>query len=83
MRMQVRSLALLSGLRIECCHCTAQVVAVAHIQALAWELPCAMGVAKKEKEKETASSINGGGKAGQLHAKESSRLLSHTYHIQK
>ena len=73
-----------SGLRIERCHCAAQGVAMAHIQALAWEHPCAMGVVKKQKKekKKIASSINGGGKAGQLHAKESS-WTTFSYHMQK
>ena len=60
MRTQVRSPALLSGLRIwHCCElwCRSQMrfgscVAVAPIQPLAWELPYAAGVAlKKQKTK--------------------------------
>ena len=47
-----------SGLRIERCHCAAQGVAMAHIQALAWEHPCAMGVVKKKKRKEKDSLFN-------------------------
>ena len=57
MRMQIRSLALFSGLRIQiCCElwCSSQTqlrscvaVAVAPIQPLAWELPYAVGVALK------------------------------------
>ena len=60
-RMQVRSLALLSGLRIRHCHelwCRSQMqlrshvaVAVALIQPLAWEPPCALGVVLKSKKK--------------------------------
>ena len=48
--MQVQSLALLSGLRIRCCHepwCRS--AAVAPIQPLAWELPYAAGMALKSK----------------------------------
>jgi len=47
-RMPVRSLASLSGLRIWYCH-----KLQAPIQPLAWELPCAAGVAlKRERKKE-------------------------------
>ena len=64
LRMQVRSLALLRGLRIQCCNelwCRSQtwlgscllwlwrrLAATALIQHLAWELPYAMGVALKK-----------------------------------
>ena len=68
MKMRVRSLALLSGLRIRHCHelrCRSQtrlrssvavavsrLAAVALIRPLAWEPPYAMGVALKKKERE-------------------------------
>ena len=64
MRMQVQSLAFLSGLRIQCCHkqwCGARCsldptllwlwcrpASVALIGPLAWELPYAIPVARKE-----------------------------------
>jgi len=67
MRLWVRSLALLRGLRIQCCHelwyrsqmwlrsCVAMAVcrlaAVALIRPLAWEPPCAASVALKSKKK--------------------------------
>ena len=55
MRWQVRSLALLSGLRIRrCCELWYRLAAAALIQSLSWEPPYAMGAAlkrKKEKEK--------------------------------
>ena len=60
--MQVGSLALLSGLRIRCCHelwCRPQawlrscvgVAVVAPIGLLAWELPYVAGAALKSREK--------------------------------
>ena len=65
MRMQVQSLASLSGLRIQCCHelCRhssdlallwlwPRLAAVALIQLLAWEPPYAVGVALKNKTKQ-------------------------------
>ena len=71
LRMQVRSLALLSGLRIWCCHklqrrlqkqlgscvaaAVAYVAAAAPTQPLAWELPYAADVAIKEKKKKKSS----------------------------
>ena len=67
MRIQVPSLALLSGLRIPCCHelqCRSQtwlnlallwlwcrLAAATLIPPLAWELPYAAGMALKEKKK--------------------------------
>ena len=65
--MQVLSLALLSGLRVWCCHelwCRSQIwlgscvlwyrpAAVAPIQPLTWELPYAVGVALKKKKGQT------------------------------
>ena len=58
MRLQVRSLALLSGLRIRCCccgwdgipHCCGQQLQL-QFDPLAWELPHATGVALKRKQK--------------------------------
>ena len=51
--MRVRSLALLSGLRIQGCHeLWCRPAAIAPIIPLAWELPYATGMAlKKEKKK--------------------------------
>ena len=67
MRMEVRFLALLSGLRIQCCHelwcglkmwlrsrvtvAVAQAGAAALIRPLAWEPPYAAGVALKKDQK--------------------------------
>ena len=67
MKMQVRSLSSLSGLRIWCCcelHCSLQMwlrlallwlwcrpAATALIQPLAWEPPCAAGAALKKAKK--------------------------------
>ena len=52
MGMWVQSLVLLSGLRIWCCRELWYRLAVtATIRPLAWELPCATGVALKRKEK--------------------------------
>ena len=54
MRMQAGSLALLSGLRIQCCHelwLWCRLVAVAPIRPLAWEPPYAAHVALKSKKK--------------------------------
>ena len=53
MRIWVRSLALLSGLRIQHCHeLRGRVVAVALKRPLIWELPHVSGAAlKKRKEK--------------------------------
>ena len=49
--MQVQSLALLSGLRIWCCHeLQCRLAAAAQIQPLAWKLPYATGVALKKKK---------------------------------
>ena len=49
-RMQVRSLASLNGLRMwRCCGCG--VAAIARIGPLAWELPYAAGLALKKKKK--------------------------------
>ena len=48
MRVQVQSLGLLSGLRIwHCREMWCRPAAVALMQPLAWEPPCAMGVALK------------------------------------
>ena len=64
MRMQVQSLASLSGLEIQCCHvlyrsqtwlrscvdvAVVKAAAVVPIQPLAWELPHTMGAALKNK----------------------------------
>ena len=50
MMMQVRSLALLSGLRIWCCwELWCRLAAIAPIQPLAWEPPRAAGAALKTK----------------------------------
>ena len=47
--MQVQSLALLSGLRIwHCCELWCRLAAIALIQSLAWEPPCALGVPQPE-----------------------------------
>ena len=67
MRIWIQSLASLSGLRIWCCHelwgrsqmrlrsrialAVAWPVAAALIRPLAWELPCASGMALKKKKK--------------------------------
>ena len=59
MRTQVKSLALLSGLRMWCCRelwCGSQMwlgvaVAEAPIRPLAWKLPYAAGAALKSKKK--------------------------------
>ena len=52
MRLQVRSLASLSGLRIwRCRELWCRPAAVAQIQPLAWEPPYAMAVALKSKKK--------------------------------
>ena len=52
MRLQVRSLASLSGLRIQHCHeLWCRPAAVAPIRPLAWELPYAAGRALKKKKK--------------------------------
>ena len=65
MRLPVRSLASLSGLRIQCCHgvghrCGSDLAllwllcrpaAIALIQPLAWEIPYAMSAALKSKKK--------------------------------
>ena len=52
MKTQVQSLVLLCGLRIWHCHeLWCRPVAVALIQPLAWEAPCAEGVAPKRKKK--------------------------------
>ena len=50
MRMQVRSLALFSGLRIWCCSGFGRLAATAPIRPLAWELTYAAGVALKKKD---------------------------------
>ena len=54
MSTQVRSLALLSGLRIRCCHeLWRRPAATPPLQPLAWEAPHAVGTAlKKQKKKE-------------------------------
>ena len=53
MRLQVQSLASLSGLRIWCCHVLwCRLAAVAPVRPLAWELPYAAGAARKERERE-------------------------------
>ena len=58
MRMQVGSLALLCGLRIQRCHelwcrLQTQLAATAQIGPLAWEAPYAMGVAlERQKDKQ-------------------------------
>ena len=64
MRLQIRSLAPLSGLRIRCCRklwCRSQMGLGSHIAAatvpmrpLAWEPPYAEGVALKSKKKKRA-----------------------------
>ena len=52
MRIQVRSLALLSGLRMRHrLELTCRPAAAVLIQPLSWELPCAAGVALKSKKK--------------------------------
>ena len=52
MRMQVPSLALLSGLRIWCCReLWCRLAATVPIQPLAWELPYTADVAVKKKKK--------------------------------
>ena len=52
MRMWVRSLVLLSVLRIQCCHeLWCRPAAAALIQPLTWELPYAAGAALKKKKK--------------------------------
>ena len=54
MRMQIRSLALLSGLRtLCCCELWCKLVAAAPIWPLAWQLPYAAGAALKSKKKKT------------------------------
>ena len=52
MRMQVQTLASLSGLRIQpyCHELWCRIAAAALIQPLAWELPYASGVALKKKK---------------------------------
>ena len=40
-----------SGLRIQCCHCSGLVTAVAQGQSLAWEPLCAASVALKKEKK--------------------------------
>ena len=51
-KMWVQSLALLSGLRIQRCReLWCRPAAIAPIQPLAWELPCAANVALKGKKK--------------------------------
>ena len=51
-KMQVPSLASLSGLRIQCCREQwRRPSAVTQIRPPAWELPCATGVALKKKKK--------------------------------
>ena len=67
MRMQVRSLASINGLRIQGCHelwCRSQMplgscvaVAVALIQLLAWELPYAIPVSLKNKTKQDKKNL--------------------------
>ena len=73
MRLQVRSLALLNGLRIQCCCalcCRLQKgsdlallclwcrpAAIALIQPIAWDLPYAVGVALKSKKKKKIQKI--------------------------
>ena len=57
MRLQVQSLASISGLRIQCCcELWCRLAATAPIRPLAWELPYATGVAqekaKRKKERE-------------------------------
>ena len=53
MKLWVRSLDLLSGLRIWCCHeLWCRLAAVALIGPLAWETPYATDAALKEKKKE-------------------------------
>ena len=52
MRMQVQSLASISGLRIgRCCELWCRLVATAPIRPLAWEPPYATGVALRQKDK--------------------------------
>jgi len=74
MRMRVRSLALLSGIRIQCCLellCRSQAwlgfellwlcrrqAAVAPIQPLAWESPYAVDVALKRQKKQKYRILN-------------------------
>ena len=53
-RMQIQSLALLSGLRIRYCHMQMWLgsrIAIAPIRPLAWELPYAMGASLKREKK--------------------------------
>ena len=51
MRIQVRSLASLSGLRIRFCHeLWCRLGAVTPVRPLAWELPCAAGAALKKRK---------------------------------
>ena len=68
MRLQVQSLAMLSGLRIRCCHelwCRSKTwlgsgVAVALIRPLAWEPPYAVGAAlERQKTKKKKKKIVG------------------------
>ena len=52
MRLWVRSLALLSGLRIlSCCELWCRLAAIAPIRPLTWELPYASGVALKRQKR--------------------------------
>ena len=42
-----------SGLKIQCCHCSGLVAAVARVRSPAQELPHTTGAAKKKKKKKT------------------------------
>jgi len=58
-RMQVPSLALLSGLQIWCCcELWCRPAAAAPIRPLAWELPYATGVALKRKKKKVLKKMS-------------------------
>ena len=57
MRLEVRSLALLSGLRIQhYCELWCRPVATAPIGPLAWEPPHAVGAAQRNSKKDSVSS---------------------------
>ena len=60
MRMWVRSLALLSGLRIQhCCELWCRLAAPAPIQPLAWEPPYVGSAALGRKKKEQRDCVSG------------------------
>ena len=65
MRLQVRSLASLSGLRIwHCRELWCRPAAVAPTGPLAWETPCAMDAALKKKKKKRQKTGRDGGDVG-------------------